>query len=158
MSREFRTVRGYQLQRQDNKLLTSSMEDYLEMIYRNSREEGYLRINQLADLLNVRASSATKMVQKLGELGLVKYRKYGIIILTETGNKWGEYLLNRHNVIETFLSTIGITGNLLEETELIEHYISDNTLLHMELLSSFFNAHPELLKKFRDYRDRHMDS
>ena len=48
----------------DKKLLTASMEDYLEMIYRIHKEEGYVRMNQLArKKLNVRPSSASKTVQ-----------------------------------------------------------------------------------------------
>jgi len=57
---EFHTVRGYQLIEQEKKLLTSAMEDYLEMIFRNIKKEGYMRINTLAEMLNVRPSSATK--------------------------------------------------------------------------------------------------
>ena len=63
----FHTVRGYQLLEQNKRLLTSAMEDYLEMICRNSLQDGYIRINKLAELLNVKASSASKMVQKLGD-------------------------------------------------------------------------------------------
>ncbi|GAE87129.1 iron-dependent transcriptional repressor [Acetivibrio straminisolvens JCM 21531] len=37
---EFHTVRGYQLIEQEKKLLTSAMEDYLEMIFRNIGNEG----------------------------------------------------------------------------------------------------------------------
>ena len=94
--REFHTVRGYELLKQNKKLLTSSMEDYLEMIYRNSLSEGFMRMNTLAGLLNVRASSASKMVQKLGELGFMKYEKYGILKLTPKGESIGKYLLTRH--------------------------------------------------------------
>jgi len=50
----FHTVRGYQLLNQENKLLTPGMEDYLEMIYRNIQTEGYMRINILSRLLNVK--------------------------------------------------------------------------------------------------------
>ena len=63
MKNEFYTYRGYQI-KQDEKL-TVSMEDYLEMIYRICLNEGYTRINQLADNLNVKASSASKIVQNL---------------------------------------------------------------------------------------------
>ena len=151
MDNEFHTVRGYQLLRQGNKLLTSAMEDYLEMIYRNIEGEGYIRINELAEKLNVRASSATKMVQKLGELGFIKYKRYGIIEVTESGKELGEYLLKRHKIIEQFLSMIGITDNLLVETELIEHYISTNTLRRLEILNKFFLSSPELLRRLRGY-------
>ena len=151
MDNEFHTVRGYQLLKQNHKLLTSAMEDYLEMIYRNTEAEGYVRINELADQLHVRASSTTKMVQRLGELGLIKYQRYGIIRLTESGRELGEYLLKRHNVIEAFLKMLGITENLLVETELIEHTISANTLKHLETLTHFFTSNPELLKRFEAY-------
>lgn len=151
MDNEFHTVRGYQLLQQNSKSLTSAMEDYLEMVYRNIERDGYVRINELAEKLNVRASSATKMVQKLGELGFIKYKRYGIIEVTEVGKELGEYLLKRHNVIEWFLGMLEITDNLLVETELIEHYISANTLQRLEILNKFFSSSPELLRRLRGY-------
>ncbi|NLX78195.1 MAG: DtxR family transcriptional regulator [Clostridiaceae bacterium] len=149
----FYTVRGYQLLNQEDKLLTSGMEDYLEMIYRNMEKEGYMRINTLSNLLNVKPSSATKMVQKLSALGLLDYRKYGIIFLTEAGKKYGRFLLERHNVIEKFLVNIGITENLLSETELIEHSISKNTMANIDMLNRFFETHPAILDEFRKFRE-----
>jgi Mn-dependent DtxR family transcriptional regulator len=132
-------------------MLTSAMEDYLEMIFRNTKSDGYIRINELADKLNVRASSATKMVQKLGEIGLIKYKRYGIIELSESGKELGEYLLKRHEIIEKFLETIGIDENLLVETELIEHNISSNTLEHLQIFNSFFAANPDLHRRLSIY-------
>jgi DtxR family Mn-dependent transcriptional regulator len=149
---DFHTVRGYQLMAQEDKLLTPAMEDYLEMIYRNIREEGYMRINSLSEMLHVKPSSATKMVQKLTELGLLDYKKYGIIFLTERGKEIGEFLLNRHNTIERFLKFIGTGDNLLTETELIEHNISANTLRNIDLLNRFLDAHPEILQGFEVFK------
>ncbi|PKM45465.1 MAG: DtxR family transcriptional regulator [Firmicutes bacterium HGW-Firmicutes-8] len=156
-NKEFHTVRGYQLLEQNKRLLTSAMEDYLEMIYRNSVQEGFLRINKLAELLNVKASSASKMVQKLGERGLLIYEKYGIIILTEEGKEIGKYLLNRHNVIEGFLKTIGISENILVETELIEHHISSHTLKNINMLNHFFSKNPKIMKKFEEFKNDYQD-
>lgn len=149
---EFHTVRGYQLLKQEEKLLTSAMEDYLEMIYRNIQKERYMRINTLSELLNVKPSSATKMVQKLTELGLLDYKKYGIIFLTESGRELGKFLLERHNIIEKFLESMGIDENLLIETELIEHNVSANTLKSIDQLNKFFEAHPEVLKEFEKFK------
>ncbi len=151
--KEFHTVRGYQLLEQNNKALTSAMEDYMEMIYRNSRKEGYMRLNKLAEQLNVKAPSASKMVQKLGELGLLKYEKYGIIILSESGKEIGEFLLSRHNIIEKFLKTIGIGDNLLIETELIEHNISLDTLKNIKLLNEFFEKNSKIMDMFHKYKE-----
>ena len=82
-------------------LLTASMEDYLEMIYRLSLNTGFTRIHELSNALNVQPPSATKMVQKLAELKLLKYEKYGVVTLEQDGKKLGQVLLNRHNIIES---------------------------------------------------------
>lgn len=145
---KFHTVRGYQILEQDRKLLTSAMEDYLEMIYRHSLVEGYMRTNTLSELLNVRAPSATKMVQKLTQLGLLDYKKYGIIFLTDKGKEIGDFLLKRHNTIQQFLKNLGVTENLLTETELIEHTISTNTLNNIEVFNQFFSSNPRIAKSF----------
>lgn len=149
---EFHTVRGYQLMEQKKKLLTPAMEDYLEMIYRNIRDEGYMRINKISELLNVQPPSATKMVQKLARLGYLDYKKYGIIFLTERGKSMGKFLLDRHNVIETFLKSVGIKENLLIETELIEHNVSINTLKCIDHLNAFLKTHPEVLDEFEKFK------
>lgn len=148
---KFHTVRGYQLLEQNKKLLTSAMEDYLEMIYRNSLVVGYMRINTLSELLNVAASSATKMVQKLSALGLVDYKKYGIIFLTEDGKEVGKYLLHRHNVIELFLKNLSVKEDILVETELIEHNISGSTLQKINTFNKFLESNPDVLKKFEQF-------
>lgn len=151
---KFHTVRGYQLMEQSNRLLTPAMEDYLEMIYRYSQQEGYIRINKLAEQLNVKASSASRMVQRLGELRMLKYERYGIITLTEKGRQIGSFLLTRHTIIESFLRTIG-SGDNLYETELIEHNISLETLRNINLLNKFLEANPEIMDRFNEYRAIH---
>ncbi|MBU5257376.1 metal-dependent transcriptional regulator [Tissierella praeacuta] len=153
LNSKFRTVRGYELNEYGRTLLTPALEDYLEMIYRNSLEEPYIRINTLARLLNVKDSSASKMVRRLGELRLVNYEKYGIVTLTEDGEKLGEFLLNRHNTIEKFLHFIGCKENTLIQTELIEHYISPNTINNLEILYKFFHENKKILEMYINYRE-----
>ena len=155
--KEFRTVRGYQLLGRNQRLITPAMEDYLEMIYRHMLAEDYIRINTLSGLLNVSPPSATKMVQKLARFGLIHYRKYGIISLTETGLTIGEYLLHRHVVLETFLKNLGVTRNLLIETELIEHSISPNSLHRLDLLNAFLAENPEIAQKLQAFLDGRTD-
>lgn len=139
---------------QDKNQLTHAMEDYLEMIYRNIGRVGFIRINRLAQLLNVKASSASKMVQKLGQMGLLRYERYGIITLTESGMKMGEFLLERHNIIETFLKKIGSHQNSLKEAELIEHNISVDTLNNIKTLLDFFEHKPEISRQFEEYKNK----
>ncbi len=151
-SGKFHTVRGYQLLEQNKRLLTPAMEDYLEMIYRNSLIKGYVRINTLSELLNVQAPSASKMVQKLTLLGLLDYKRYGIIFMTDSGREIGKFLLERHNILEIFLKNLGSDESILIETELIEHNITVGTLQNIDCLNSFFILHPEFLQGFEEFR------
>lgn len=149
---EFRTVRGYQLIRQqsNNNGLTPSMEDYLEMIYRLSLVDGYVRVNSLAEMLNVQSPSVTRTIQKLAEKHFVKYHRYGIIQLTEKGDELGSYLLARHETIEQFLRNIGAGETLFVDAELIEHHLSRKTVRQLELLNAWFQQ-PGVLQQLEEF-------
>lgn len=149
-NKDFYTFSEYMKKEEDN--LTASMEDYLEMIYRLSEKTGFTRIHDLAEALNVQPPSATKMVQKLSEMKLINYEKYGIIILTEEGKDLGKFLLNRHNTIEGFLRILGVSDNVLEETEKIEHTISNKTLKYFEEFIEFIQENPEVISKLDTFK------
>lgn len=148
---EFYTFREYM--RKDQDLLSASAEDYMEMIYRLSAENGFTRVNDLASALNVQPPSVTKMLHKLADLKLIKYERYGVIMLEANGIEIGKALLRRHNLVESFLKFLNITEGLLEETEKIEHTINDKVLCGMNDLIDFFNDYPDLSKKFDEYRN-----
>lgn len=152
-NKKFYTARGYQRLQQEKKKLTPSMEDYLEMIYRDCLAEGYSRVNTLAENLNVQASSASKMVQKLTDLKLLDFERYGIIRLTDTGRELGEFLLNRHQTIETFLANLGVTESLLTETEMIEHNVSLATLNRIVQLNQFFEENPQIHQQYLKFAE-----
>lgn len=128
MKSQFQTFNKYL-----NKNLTASMEDYIEMIYRMSLIDTYIRSQELASELNVSPPSTSKMIQKLAKLGYLKYQKYGIIILEDKGKKLGKKLLERHKTIEELLKIIGIPEkNILIETEKIEHTLSSNSICYIK--------------------------
>lgn len=142
---DFRTVRGYQLlSRQD---LTPALEDYLEMAYRLCLQNGYARVGKLSELLHVKPSSASKMISKLAGLGYIEYDRYEIILLTDKGRETGAYLLKRHDTIEEFLKLIG-GGSPLEETELIEHSLSNSTVMALSELLDYFRSDDRLMADF----------
>ncbi|HML46353.1 MAG TPA: iron dependent repressor, metal binding and dimerization domain protein [Clostridia bacterium] len=144
---DFRTFRGYQLVNQQEGQLTPALEDYLEMIYRLCLENDYARVGKLSELLNVRPSSASKMIAKLASLDYIQYDRYEIILLTESGRKKGAYLLRRHEAVESFLRLIG-SENALEETELIEHSLSPSTVSNLTALLEFFQRNDALWNQF----------
>ncbi|MBA4700140.1 MAG: DtxR family transcriptional regulator [Ruminococcus sp.] len=150
---EFRTVRGYQLKKQNESGLTPALEDYLEMAYRLCLEESYTRVNKLSECLNVRPSSVSKMVSRLVKLGYLEYDRLDSILLTEEGRITGAYLLERHNIIEHFFALAG-SSNPLEETELVEHMLSSSTVLRIQTLLKFFEENPDIHRRFKSFRDR----
>ena len=145
--KEFHTVRGYELLQQ-GEALTPSMEDYLEMTCRLTRIKGYTRISDLANALHVQAPSASRMVQKLAELGYLDYERYGIIRLTVAGQQIRAYLLQRHQTVERF-PLQSVTENVLEETEKVEHSISGQTLRCLQDLLAFLNRDNEWQQTLR---------
>ncbi|MCL2674768.1 MAG: MarR family transcriptional regulator [Defluviitaleaceae bacterium] len=127
---EFYTLKGYALQ-EDN-AITSSMEDYLEMITRIQSSGEVVRIGELAESLNVKPSSASKMVGNLKEQGLVSSEKYGYIKLTDAGSELGKYLVFRHDTLHRFLCCINKSDNELEQVEKIEHFINAETVRNIK--------------------------
>jgi Mn-dependent DtxR family transcriptional regulator len=146
---KFFTARGYATLNASEDELTPSMEDYVEMIFRLSSNQGYTRVRDIAAALNVQPPSVTKMLQKLHEKGHVRYEKYGIVRLTAYGHQLGEYLLNRHNALREFLQIIGAQENLLEDVEGIEHNVSAPTMQRLLDLVCFLRSHPYLIEEFK---------
>ncbi len=126
----FYTLKGYSLL--EHTQITSSMEDYLEMICRIHRDGKPVRIKELAECLHVKPSSASKMVGNLRKQGLVCFEKYGTVSLTEDGLELGEYLLFRHEVLHRFFCYINQNSDELEQVEKVEHFIEPKTVYNIE--------------------------
>lgn len=139
--------------KKDGNTLTASMEDYLEMIYRLSIGTGFTRIHELSDALNIQPPSATKMVQKMNELGLIKYEKYGFIMLEDDGRNLGKTLLKRHETIEALLRLLGVSEDIiLLETEKMEHTISPDTICCFEKYIDFVHKNTDITERFIKYK------
>ncbi|WP_434643094.1 iron dependent repressor, metal binding and dimerization domain protein [Thermoanaerobacterium thermosaccharolyticum] len=70
----------------------------------------------------------------------------------DTGKAIGKNLIKRHNTIIEFLKTLGIDENhLLEETEKIEHTISENTLQCFTNFIEFLKANKDVKKRLSEY-------
>ena len=91
---KYYTLKGYKL-RSNNKI-TEAMEDYIEMIYKNTLDNKEIGVKDLSLLLNVKYSSTSKMLDRLKEQELVNYYKYKKVSLTDKGIHLGKYLLYRH--------------------------------------------------------------
>lgn len=130
-------------------MLTESMEDYLEMIYRLTQEKGYVRAVDLAAALNFQPSSVTRMIQKLHEEGFIQYEKYRHIALTDKGQRLGYFLVWRDAMLKEFLTLLSARVGVAEQVEGIEHYITPPTMCLFRNLVQYFRAHPECLEELQ---------
>ncbi len=130
-------------------MLTESMEDYLETIYRLMMVKGYVRAVDLSEALNVQSSSVTRMIQKLDETGYLVYEKYRNIALTAKGETYGEFLVWRDATLKQFLQLLNAKVGVDEQVEGMEHYITPSTMGLIRNLITFFAQNPKMLGEFQ---------
>ncbi len=134
-------------------MLSPSLEDYLEEIYRFLDQQGYVRITDVAHKLDVSLPSVNKAVNKLDEKGYLDYQRYKNIELTKKGFILGKYLVRRNSTLRKFLQVIGSKCNREDEAEAMEHYLSKETVDAITKLVDFFQDRVDLQKDFQDYRN-----
>ncbi|WP_284640524.1 transcriptional regulator MntR [Paenibacillus silviterrae] len=124
-------------------MATPSMEDYLEKIYKLIDEKGYARVSDIAEGLEVHPSSVTKMIQKLDKDNYLVYEKYRGLVLTSKGQKMGKRLVDRHALLEEFLTIIGVSEDTIyKDVEGIEHHLSWDSITCIETLLEYFRRDP----------------
>ncbi|MPM95504.1 Transcriptional regulator MntR [bioreactor metagenome] len=72
-------------------------------------------------------------------------------MLTEEGKQMGGLLLTRHNIIESFLKLISPKGDVLEQTEKIEHALTPETIKNLNYFLDFLNKNPDIANKYNKY-------
>jgi DtxR family Mn-dependent transcriptional regulator len=98
-------------------------ENYLKHIYHLSLDSSPVKTSRLAAALKLSPAAVTEMVKRLDEQGLVDYRPYRGVSLTETGRKNALIVLRRHRLWEVFLHRVLNMpwGKVHEHAERLEH-------------------------------------
>jgi DtxR family Mn-dependent transcriptional regulator len=142
--------------------ITGKAEDYLRGIYEITQEKGFARIRDIANHIDVKPSSAVEMVRKLDRLQLVKYEKYGGVMLTSKGRDLAEVIEKRHETFKKFLEIILVPKNVaLKDAHVLEHRLHPRTILQFSKFVDFIeNAqdNPRFLKKWRSAFKRYCES
>jgi DtxR family transcriptional regulator, Mn-dependent transcriptional regulator len=108
--------------------ISSAVEDYTKAIYALERRGGAaVSTNALAERLGVTAASASGMVKKLGELGLVEHQPYHGVLLTAEGRRVALEVMRHHRLLELYLvQTLGVPWDRVhKEAEVLEHVLSE---------------------------------
>ena len=109
-------------------LRSSAVEDYAKAIYAlQMRDDHPVSTTALAERLAVTAASASGMVKRLGELGLVTHRRYHGVLLTDAGRRVALEVIRHHRLLELYLvESLGVPWDRVhEEAEVLEHVLSD---------------------------------
>jgi DtxR family Mn-dependent transcriptional regulator len=105
-----------------------AIEDYAKAIYAlQHRDDDVVTTNALAERLGVTAASASGMVKRLGELGLVEHEPYHGVLLTEAGRRVALEVLRHHRLLELYLTkSLGVPWDRVHaEAEVLEHVLSE---------------------------------
>ena len=112
---------------------TENTEDYLELISDLLNKNGEARIVDIANKLNIAQATANKTIKRLQSQGYVKKEPYRSIFLTVKGQKIASQSKKRHKTVYNFLINLGVNQKTAEEdSEGIEHHVSNKTLEKME--------------------------
>jgi DtxR family Mn-dependent transcriptional regulator len=119
---------------------SSAVEDYAKAIYALQEDEGPVGITAVAHRLDVTPASASGMVRRLDELGLVSHERYRGVRLTETGTRLALEMIRHHRLLELYLAeSLGVPWDRVhQEAEVLEHVLSEE----LEALIAAKLGHP----------------
>lgn len=118
---------------------STSEENYLKAIFKITFQKKAASTNEIAEILEAKASSVTDMVKKLSKKGLINYKKYYGVTLTEKGKSTAILIIRKHRLWETFLHdklnfTWDEVHNMAEE---LEHVSSNELVNRLEILLGY---------------------
>jgi DtxR family Mn-dependent transcriptional regulator len=109
---------------------SEAVENYAKAIYSLQHRGGGdpVATNDLADRLEVTPASASGMIKKLADLGLVAHVPYRGVQLTEEGERLALEVLRHHRLLELYLATqLDVPWDRVhEEAEALEHVLSED--------------------------------
>lgn len=141
----FLQIKMYFCQNLKNRM-THSEENYLKAIYHLSKSgESAVSTNAIARQIETKPSSVTDMVRRLSEKGLVHYKKYQGVTLSEGGRQKALMVIRKHRLWEVFLvERLEFSWDEVHEVaEQLEHIKSEKLIDKIDELLDFpkFDPH-----------------
>ena len=139
--------------------LSTSLEDYLEIILQLIQEKGEARVKDIAARKSVRMASVTGALKRLSQEALIKYKARETVTLTDSGHELANRILQRHEFISRFLTEIlGVNPETASRDACsIEHVISLESLDRLAGFVEFLKACPQadgdLVERFQNCFD-----
>jgi DtxR family Mn-dependent transcriptional regulator len=86
--------------------LSSTLEDYLEAIFRIEKEKRTARVRDIARHVGVSKSTVSAALKSLASKKLIEYEPYELITLTSEGRSRAATIVMNHYIISHFLQSV----------------------------------------------------
>jgi DtxR family Mn-dependent transcriptional regulator len=124
--------------------LSPAVQDYLKAIAKADLAGERATTTLVAEALGLSAPSATAMLKKLAERGLVERTPYRGVVLTEPGRKLALEALRHHRLLERYLvETLGLSiAAAHAEADRLEHALSEDVEARIDVALGFPDSDP----------------
>ena len=111
-------------------MVSKALEEYLKTMYVLKKQNGNVRVTDIANKMNCTKPSVNKALYNLKDNGLVNYESYGTIELTQKGENLAKKVLEAYDIVYVFLKDVlNLESKQAEaEAEKIKSSLDDNTI------------------------------
>ena len=115
-------------------MITSSLQDYLEIIYNRTKDGSVIKAIDIAHEFNISRASVSEALYRLAQLDLIKYEPRKNIEITKNGIKEAKLVARKHEILfEFFNQVLGIDEkNASDNACRIEHVIDQEVIERIE--------------------------
>lgn len=110
-------------------MISKSLEEYLKTIYVIKKQEGNVRVTDIANKMNCSKPSVNKAINNLKSNGLLNYETYGTIELTKEGENLAKKIIETYDIVYLFLKDVldMSEAEAEEEAEKLKTVMADKT-------------------------------
>lgn len=143
-----------------DQVITSTMEDYLETIFKLNQGKGAIRVKNIAKELGVKMPTVTNMLKTLSDKGFIEYEKHEYLELTDKGLEVGKEIESRHNIIRSFLTNILKLDSETADIEacMMEHGMGPETLNRLTKFIEFIQSCPRTGESWLHYFEEYCEN
>ena len=111
-------------------MISKSLEEYIKTMYVLKKQNGNVRVTDVADKMGCSKASVNKALNNLKDNELVKYETYGTIEITSKGEDLAQKIIESYDIIYVFLKDVlGMESEKAKtEAENMKSAMSDETI------------------------------
>lgn len=111
-------------------MISKALEEYLKTMYILHKQNGNIRVTDIANKMDCTKPSVNKALNNLKEEKLVNYETYGTIELTEKGENLAKKILEAYDIVYVFLKEVlNLEEDMAKsEAEKIKSSLTDYTI------------------------------